>query len=196
MRPDWLPQSKVLVVAVLAALLAGAASAKSAAPIAGKPESASPVGGKAKAPTRKPPITSRLLDDGSIEHSMLVTASAYSADDDQTDDSEDVAAWGDPLTKKTKAIAVSRDLLEMGLGRGTVVQIRGRKGDYVVLDKMHPRWKKSIDIFMTDEDTAIRWGRRKVRITWTTKPAAQLIAVEAPSDEESAAPVAAKAAKR
>ncbi|MGH8458050.1 MAG: hypothetical protein ACRESV_01760, partial [Nevskiales bacterium] len=47
---------------------------------------------------------------------------------------------------------------------------------YVVMDLMHPRWKKRIDILMEDDDDAFRWGRRKVKISWTgpaIKPAAE-----------------------
>src|SRR5690349_7619332 len=94
-------------------------------------------------PAPAPPV---VTEDGMIEHTIVVTAFAYNADDDQTDDSEDIAAWGDKLSKHVKSIAVSQDLLAMGLTRGQKVTIRGRKGDYVVLDKMNPRWKKSIDI--------------------------------------------------
>jgi 3D (Asp-Asp-Asp) domain-containing protein len=128
----------------------------------------------------KPPVPAPVItEDGMIEHSIVVTAFAYNADDDQTDDSEDIAAWGDKLSKHVQSIAVSNDLLEMGLTRGARVQIRGRKGDYVVLDKMNPRWKKSIDIFMTDDDAAYAWGRRKVRITWKTKAPPELLAGDA-----------------
>lgn len=100
------------------------------------------------------------------EHTLSVTAVAYTLDSDQTDDSEDIGAWGDELDDEAKIIAVSRDLLAMGLKRGTKVRIEGRRGEYVVMDLMHPRWKKRIDILMEDEDDAFRWGRRKVTIQW------------------------------
>jgi 3D (Asp-Asp-Asp) domain-containing protein len=106
------------------------------------------------------------------EQTLTVTAVAYTLDDDQTDDSEDIGAWGDELDDEAKVIAVSRDLLEMGLKRGTKVRIHGRRGEYVVLDLMHPRWKKRIDILMEDDDDAFRWGRRKVKISWTGPVAA------------------------
>ncbi|MGH8453571.1 MAG: 3D domain-containing protein [Nevskiales bacterium] len=101
------------------------------------------------------------------EHTLSVTAVAYTLDDDQTDDSEDIGAWGDELDDEARIIAVSRDLLEMGLKRGTRLRIHGRRGEYVVMDLMHPRWKKRIDILMEDDDDAFRWGRRKVKISWT-----------------------------
>jgi 3D (Asp-Asp-Asp) domain-containing protein len=102
-----------------------------------------------------------------IEHTLSVTAVAYTLDSDQTDDSEDTGAWGDELDDEAKVIAVSRDLLAMGLKRGSKVRIHGKPGEYEVLDLMHPRWKKRIDILMDDEDDAFRWGRRKVKISWT-----------------------------
>ena len=101
------------------------------------------------------------------EQTLSVTAVAYTLDDDQTDDSEDIGAWGDELDDEAKVIAVSRDLLAMGLKRGTKVRIHGRRGEYVVMDLMHSRWKKRIDILMEDDDDAFRWGRRKVKISWT-----------------------------
>jgi len=101
------------------------------------------------------------------EHRLAVTAVAYTLDKRQTDDDEDIGAWGDELDDEANIIAVSRDLLEMGLRRGTKVRIEGRRGEYVVMDLMHPRWKKHIDILMEDEDDAFAWGRRKAKISWT-----------------------------
>ncbi len=100
------------------------------------------------------------------EHTLTVTAVAYTLDSDQTDDDEDIGAWGDELDDEARIIAVSRDLLAMGLTRGTKVRIEGRRGEYVVMDLMHSRWKKRIDILMDDDDDAFAWGRRKVKIQW------------------------------
>jgi 3D (Asp-Asp-Asp) domain-containing protein len=67
-----------------------------------------------------------------------------------------------------RAIAVSRDLIEAGLTRGTRVRIDGLPGEYVVLDKMARRWRNKIDIYMgEDVDAARRWGVREVRIRWS-----------------------------
>lgn len=101
-----------------------------------------------------------------IEHTLSVTAVAYTLDERQTDDDEDIGAWGDELDDEAKIIAVSRDLLAMGLTRGTKVRIEGKRGEYVVMDLMHRRWTKRIDILMEDEDDAFRWGKRKVTIKW------------------------------
>jgi 3D (Asp-Asp-Asp) domain-containing protein len=109
------------------------------------------------------------------EQTLTVTAVAYTLDSDQTDEDEDIGAWGDELDDEAKIIAVSRDLLAMGLTRGTRVRIEGLRGEYVVMDLMHPRWTKRIDILMEDDDDAFAWGRRKVRIQWqgpASKPAA------------------------
>lgn len=99
---------------------------------------------------------------------LNVTATAYNSVPAQTDSTPDIAAWGDRLHPEMKAIAVSRDLLnQYGLSRGDKVQIKGLEGEYEVLDKMHPRWRKKIDIYMGDDRRAAkRWGRRKVTINW------------------------------
>lgn len=101
-----------------------------------------------------------------VEHRLEVTAVAYTLDAGQTDDDEDIGAWGDELDDEANIIAVSRDLLEAGLTRGTKVRIEGRRGDYVVMDLMHPRWSKRIDILMERRKDAFAWGRRKVTIRW------------------------------
>jgi 3D (Asp-Asp-Asp) domain-containing protein len=64
-----------------------------------------------------------------------------------------------------KIIAVSRDLLEIGLTRGAEVEIEGIPGKFRVLDKMGRRWEKRIDIYMGDDIQAAReWGVRNVEI--------------------------------
>jgi 3D (Asp-Asp-Asp) domain-containing protein len=98
---------------------------------------------------------------------MTVQASAYNSLPEQTNDQPNIAAWGDELRPGMKAIAVSRDLLREGLTRGTEVRIEGLKGCYRVLDKMHPRWTRKIDIYMGEDlDAALEWGVREVRISW------------------------------
>lgn len=117
------------------------------------------------------------------EHNLSVTAVAYTLDESETDDDEDIGAWGDELDDETNIIAVSRDLLALGLKRGTRVHIEGRRGEYVVMDLMHPRWTKRIDILMEDRDDAFAWGRRKVTIRWNgpiIEPAADTHSKPAP----------------
>ena len=102
-----------------------------------------------------------------VERSLVVTATAYNSLPAQTDDEPHVAAWGDSLAPGMKVIAVSRDLIPAGLDRRTPVKIEGFPGVYLVLDKMHERWKKRIDIYMgNDLEAARAWGKRKVEISW------------------------------
>ena len=103
----------------------------------------------------------------SVERALAVTATAYNSLPEQTDAEPHLAAWGDPLAPGMKVIAVSRDLIPLGLDHRTSVKIEGLPGVYLVLDKMHQRWKKRIDIYMGhDLDAARTWGKRRVEISW------------------------------
>jgi 3D (Asp-Asp-Asp) domain-containing protein len=100
-------------------------------------------------------------------HTLSVTATAYNSLRVQTNAEPKLGAWGDVLTPGMRAIAVSRDLIALGLTRGVEVSIEGMPGTYRVLDKMGPRWEKKIDIYMGDDvEAARRWGVREVRIRW------------------------------
>lgn len=99
--------------------------------------------------------------------SLMVTASAYNSVPGQTNHRPSVAAWGDRLEPGMNAIAVSPDLLDAGLARGSRVRIDGLPGEYIVLDRMPDRWQKRIDIYMgNDVPAALQWGVRDVRIHW------------------------------
>ena len=102
------------------------------------------------------------------EDTIEVTASAYNSHPNQTDETPYVAAWGDRLKPGMRAIAVSRDLIPMGFVRGARVRIEGFPGRrFVVLDKMHYRWRRRIDIYMGDDiEAARKWGRRRLRVHW------------------------------
>jgi 3D (Asp-Asp-Asp) domain-containing protein len=64
-----------------------------------------------------------------------------------------------------KAVAISRDLLAMGLEYNTPIKIQGLKGTYLVKDKMHYRWSKRVDVYMgKDVRRARLWGRKKCTI--------------------------------
>jgi 3D (Asp-Asp-Asp) domain-containing protein len=103
----------------------------------------------------------------SSERALAVTATAYNSLPEQTDAEPYLAAWGDPLAPGMKVIAVSRDLIPLGLDHRTSVKIKGLPGVYLVLDKMHKRWEKRIDIYMgNDLDAARTWGKRRVEISW------------------------------
>ncbi len=103
--------------------------------------------------------------------SLEATASAYTSSLNETDSTPSLAAWGDTLKPGMKSIAVSRDLIKMGLSHGVKVSIDGLEGKYTVLDKMNKRWTKKIDIYMgLDIQKAKNWGKKKVVIHWDKKP--------------------------
>ncbi len=110
-------------------------------------------------------------DDQSIAsgntQTIVVTATAYNSVPEQTDDDPTVTAWGDQLEPGMKVIAVSQDLIPLGLDHRAPVSIEGLPGEYLVLDKMNKRWEKRIDIYMgADLEAARAWGARQVRIHW------------------------------
>ncbi len=96
---------------------------------------------------------------------LKVTATAYNSLAYQTNDNPHITAFGDSLKPGLKYIAVSRNLLALGLDYNTPVKIEGLEGVYFVKDKMHHRWVNKIDIYMgTDVKAAKQWGRKKVKI--------------------------------
>ena len=98
---------------------------------------------------------------------LEVTATAYTSSVGETDSTPNISAWGDRLTPGMRVIAVSRDLLTMGLTHGTLVKVDGFDKDFIVLDKMNKRWTKKVDIYMgNDKRAALNWGKRKVNICW------------------------------
>lgn len=99
-----------------------------------------------------------------------VTATAYNSLRSQTNDNPFITAFGDSLKPGVRYIAVSRDLLKLGLTHNTLVNVEGLEGTYLVKDKMHSRWRNKIDIYMgTDVNAAKKWGRRKVNISYRVK---------------------------
>ncbi|TYA59160.1 hypothetical protein FVF61_02460 [Formosa maritima] len=98
---------------------------------------------------------------------LKVTATAYNSLESQTNSNPSITAFGDSLKPGLKYIAVSRDLQSLGLDYNTPVKIDGLEGIYLVKDKMHPRWKNKIDIYMgVNVNAALEWGRRKVVIQY------------------------------
>ncbi len=96
-----------------------------------------------------------------------VTATAFNSVTWQTDKQPTVAAWGDTLKPGMKAIAVSRDLLKMGLRHNTMVKIDTFPDTFYVKDKMNRKWRKKIDIYMgNDIPKARKWGRKKLMICY------------------------------
>ena len=104
---------------------------------------------------------------GNPYREMTVTATAYNSVEEQTDSTPRIAAWGDRIKPGMKIIAVSRDLLMIGLDRGVPVHIQGFPEHHVVLDKMNKRFDQRIDIYMGDDVAAAReFGTRELRICW------------------------------
>jgi 3D (Asp-Asp-Asp) domain-containing protein len=102
-----------------------------------------------------------------LARELTVTASAYNSVADQTDGKPHETASGETLRPGVRAIAVSDDLFEAGLDFGTRVEIEGLPGEWVVMDRMHSRWSKKIDVYMgTDEQAALQFGERRVKIRW------------------------------
>lgn len=103
------------------------------------------------------------------DRSIDVWATAYTSHEDQTDSDPLVGAWGHRLdqVEDVRVIAVSPDLLKLGLKRGQRVRIKGLKGEFVILDKMSSRWSRRIDLYMGKDLRAARqWGKRRVKMLW------------------------------
>ncbi len=103
-----------------------------------------------------------------FKRKIRVIATAYTSHRSQTDSTPFIAAWNNRIRPGMKVIAVSNDLIKKyGITNGTKVRISGLPGVYVVRDKMHPRLKNHIDIYMgTNISKALRWGRRRVILYW------------------------------
>ena len=104
--------------------------------------------------------------DNYVWKTVTVTATAYNSLNAQTKVGDaEMTAWGDRLNDSIKSIAVSRDLIALGLKRDTRVRIDDLKGIYIVNDKMNHRWTKRIDIHMGKSlNKARNWGRKEVTI--------------------------------
>ena len=104
---------------------------------------------------------------GSDQNTVEVVATAFNSVSNQTNKNPTIMAWGDTLKPGMKAIAVSRDLIDLGLVHNTDVTIDGLQGKYKVLDKMNKKWKMKIDIYMgTNIKAAKEWGEKRVKISW------------------------------
>ncbi len=156
----------VLLVSMPVILLLGADAGWAAE----KDSSASSTEIVAKSTAKTRPLALDRMQGAGVASSKVrlkVTATAYNSLPDQTQGNANIGAWGHRLKPGIKAIAVSRDLLGMGLEPGTEVEIEGLPGRYRVLDKMHSRWARKIDIYMgVDHDAALAWGKRPVVIRW------------------------------
>ncbi len=108
-----------------------------------------------------------LVGCGGEQQTLTVTATAYNSVPGQTQGDPNVGAWGDRIQPGDRVIAVSPDLLALGLERGTKVRIEGLSGTYRVADRTHSRLERTIDIYMgTDVEAAREWGKQQVEIRW------------------------------
>jgi 3D (Asp-Asp-Asp) domain-containing protein len=97
----------------------------------------------------------------------VVLATAYNSVPSQTDSKPHLGAWGDEIRPGMRVIAVSHDLIDAGLERGTKVHVEGFDEEFVVLDRMNRRWTNKIDIYMgADVKAARKFGKREVEISW------------------------------
>lgn len=113
----------------------------------------------------------KVVDDGYVWKPLRVTATAYNSFPSQTSKIHPgITAWGDSLKPGMKIIAVSKDLIPLGLEYNTQVKLKGDNGIYWVKDKMHSKWKNRIDIYMgEDKEKALEWGRKKITIHYRVK---------------------------
>ena len=97
-----------------------------------------------------------------------VTATAYNSYRYQTSNTPNITAWGDSLKPGMPYIAVSRDLIKLGLVHNTLVKLEGFKGTFLVKDKMNRRWKNRIDIYMgKDIKKAKVWGKQRLKLQYS-----------------------------
>lgn len=98
---------------------------------------------------------------------MEVMVTAYNSVAWQTEGDPVLAAWGDTLYPGLHGVAVSRDLIPLGLSHNTPVLIEGLPDTFRVKDKMNARFKNHIDIYMGNDVTKAReWGRRRLKIRY------------------------------
>ncbi|MES1941334.1 hypothetical protein T5B8_13910 [Salinisphaera sp. T5B8] len=98
---------------------------------------------------------------------LEVTATSFTLAEEETKQGNiGLTAFGDQLEPGDKAIAVSRDLIRLGLTHGTKVRVEGLPGTYTVQDKMHRRWRNKIDILFKKRKRALEWGRKNIEIQY------------------------------
>lgn len=110
----------------------------------------------------------RNLRDSDLDwDTICVTATAYNSVDSQTEGHPRITAWGDTLRPGMNAVAVSRDLMRMGLDHNAKIKIEGFDSIFLVKDKMHYRWRNRIDIYMGNNvEAARKFGRKKLNIAY------------------------------
>lgn len=93
---------------------------------------------------------------------IAVTVTAYSPQEGECDSDPYTTAFQKPVREGT--IAISRDLeKEFGWKLGDKVYLNGL-GVFEVLDRMHPKWKKRVDIFFFDTEQATSFGVKRASV--------------------------------
>ena len=183
MRTPWIRKSRAAsrrraksIWIAIAALALGCRTAPPRHASESPRDHVAPAGECAEAPAPEPSAAPAPHGEAPRGEELLVTATAYNSLPAQGVGGGRHGAWGDRLEPGMKTIAVSHDLLALGLTRGVQVRIEGLDGEYTVLDRLPSRWKKRIDIYMGRNVRAARdWGKREVQIRWdptSTAPAA------------------------
>ena len=72
--------------------------------------------------------------DSYVWKEITVKSSAYNSLKYQTDSNPSIAAWGDSLIPGMRSVAVSRDLIRLGLKHNTPIKIEGL--DSIYLEKI------------------------------------------------------------
>ena len=110
-------------------------------------------------------------ESATVWDSLSVSVSAYNSVSWQTGaGGANISAWGDTLKPCLNAIAVSRDLIKLGLDHNSKVKIEGFDSIFLVKDKMHYRWRNKIDIYMGEEiSKARKFGSKKLNIAYIFK---------------------------
>ena len=87
---------------------------------------------------------------------------AYTLSEDETDDSPNIGAWGDDLSKYGKECVVATRLYP----RNTVIYIKSLQWRCKVLDKIGERFAKTrIDILMKTKKEALNFGKQTLEYT-------------------------------
>lgn len=93
---------------------------------------------------------------------LAVTVTAYSPTEEECDEDPYITAYQKPVKEGT--IAISRDLEEeLGWAIGDKVYLTGL-GVFEVWDRMHPRWRKKVDIFFHDTERAVSFGVKQAKV--------------------------------
>jgi 3D (Asp-Asp-Asp) domain-containing protein len=100
---------------------------------------------------------------GQAFKTMTVTATAYTAREEECNSEPWITASGTP--SRVGVIAVSRDMEKLGIKLGDVIIIKGM-GMFRVEDRMNKRWKNRVDILHANLQAAKLFAKRQVEIMW------------------------------